>query len=70
MKKVILALAFVATLTFLSCKETTEDKVEDSMESVGNDIENGLEDAGDAIDSTATKMGNDIEEGVEEMEKK
>ena len=39
MKKVILALAFVSTLAFVSCKESTEDKIEDATEAVGNDIE-------------------------------
>ena len=67
MKILFLSLAVVAALTIVSCKESTEDKMEDSMESMGHDIESGLEDAGDAIDSTATKMGNDMEEGAEKM---
>ena len=35
------------------------------MESMGNDIEASMEDAGDGIDSTATGIGSDIEEGVQ-----
>jgi len=70
MKKAILALAFVSTLAFVSCKESTEDKVEDATEAVGNDIETATENAVDAVDSTATEIGNDIEEGAENLEKK
>ncbi|WP_338378425.1 hypothetical protein [uncultured Flavobacterium sp.] len=70
MKKVILALAFISTLAFVSCKESTEDKVEEATEAVGNDIETATENAVDAIDSTATEVGNDIEAGVEKMDDK
>jgi hypothetical protein len=70
MKKAILALAFVSTLAFVSCKETTQDKVEDATEAVGNDIETAAENTVDAIDSTATEVGNDIEAGVEKMDDK
>ena len=68
MKKVILALALVSTFAFVSCKESTEDKVEDATEAVGTEIETATEDAVDAIDSTATEIGNDMEEGAEKME--
>lgn len=70
MKKAILALAFVSTLAFVSCKETTEDKIEDATEAVGTEMENTTENAVDAIDSTATEVGNDMKEGAENMEKK
>ena len=39
MKKIFLSLAVFATLTVVSCKESTTDKVEDATEAVGNDIE-------------------------------
>ena len=70
MKKVILALAFVSTLAFVSCKESTEDKIEDATEAVGNDIETATDNAVDAIDSTATEVGNDMKEGAKNMKKK
>jgi gas vesicle protein len=70
MKKVILALAFVSTLAFVSCKESTEEKVDEATEAVGTEIETKTEDAVDAIDSTATEVGNDIKEGAEEMSDK
>jgi hypothetical protein len=67
MKKVILALAFVSTLAFVSCKESTEDKIEDATEAVGTEIETATENAVDAIDSTATEVGNDMKDGAEKM---
>lgn len=70
MKKAVLALAFVSTLAFVSCKESTQDKVEDATEAVGNDIETAAENTADAIDSTATEVGNDIEAGVEKLDEK
>ncbi|WP_339837492.1 hypothetical protein [uncultured Flavobacterium sp.] len=67
MKKAILALAFVSTLAFVSCKESTEDKIEEATEAVGTEIETATEDAVDAIDSTATEVGHDMKEGAEHM---
>lgn len=67
MKKTILALALVSTLAFVSCKETTEDKIEEATEAVGTEMEEKTENAIDAIDSTATKVGNDMEEGAEKV---
>lgn len=70
MKKVILAVAFVSSLAFFSCKESTQDKVEEATEAVGEDIETAKDKTIDVIDSTATEVGNDIESGVEKMEEK
>jgi cell division protein ZapA (FtsZ GTPase activity inhibitor) len=69
MKKLFLSLAVMATLTVVSCKETTEDKIEDATEAVGSDIENTMDEAGDAIDSTANKAGDDMENAVEDVKK-
>jgi len=66
MKKFILTLACMTTLLIVSCKESTQDKVEETTEAVGEDIETTTEDAIDAIDSTTTEVGNDIEKGVDE----
>ncbi|MFT7251876.1 MAG: hypothetical protein ACI9FW_001627 [Flavobacterium sp.] len=67
MKKTILALAFVSTLAFVSCKESTEDKIEDATEAVGADVETATKNAVDAIDSTTTEIGNDMKDGAEKM---
>ena len=52
MKKTLLGLVLMGALFVVSCKEkTTEEKVEDAVEAVGNDIENTAEEAGDAIEN-------------------
>ena len=62
MKKVFVVLALVGfTFSTISCRETTQDKIENSAEAAGEDIENGLEEAGDAID----KAGEELEEEIE-----
>lgn len=65
MKKVFLGLALVTSLLIVSCKESTEEKVEEATEAVGEEIQTATENTVDAIDSTATEMGNDIQEGVD-----
>lgn len=74
MKKLFLSLAVIASMTMISCKETTEDKVEDATEAVGEDIEMNVDHAGHVMDSTATEVGNDIKdatkEGAESVEEK
>lgn len=67
MKKAFLSLALLATLIVVSCKESTQDKVEEATEAVGNDIQEATEEAVETIDSTATEVGNDIEEGVKDI---
>ncbi len=45
MKKLsLILLASVFTLSIYSCRETNEERTEDSLEEVGNDIENTTED--------------------------
>ncbi|WP_035335726.1 hypothetical protein [Dokdonia sp. PRO95] len=65
MKKVFVVLALVGfTFSTISCRETTQDKIENSAEAAGQDIENGLEEAGDAIENAAEKTGDAIENGA------
>ena len=69
MKKVFVVLALVGfTFSTISCRETTQDKIENSAEAVGEDIEDGLEEAGDAIENAADKAGNAIENAGQELE--
>lgn len=68
MKKALLGLVLMGAL-FVSCKEkTTEEKVEDAVEAVGNDIENKAEEAGDAIENAADKTGEALENAAEKTE--
>ncbi|AWH73284.1 MULTISPECIES: Rv0909 family putative TA system antitoxin [unclassified Dokdonia] len=69
MKKVFVVLALVGfTFSTISCRETTQDKIENSAEAAGEDIENGLEEAGDAIENAAEKTGDAIDKAGEELE--
>lgn len=70
MKKAFLGLALLSTFLVISCKEATQDKVEEATEAIGNDIETATENTIDAIDSTATEIGNDIKEEVEYMDER
>ncbi|MDP2161305.1 MAG: hypothetical protein Q8K02_12525 [Flavobacterium sp.] len=66
MKKTLLGLVLMGALFVVSCKEkTTEEKVEDAVEAVGNDIENKAEEAGDAIENAVDETGQAIENAVE-----
>ena len=66
MKKTLLGLVLMGALFVVSCKEkTTEEKVEDAVEAVGNDIENTAEEAGDAIENAVDETGQAIENAVE-----
>lgn len=63
MKKVFLLFA-VATmsLSIYSCRETTQDKTEDAMESAGEDIEDAADETGDAIDNAADEVEQEVQE--------
>jgi PBP1b-binding outer membrane lipoprotein LpoB len=66
MKKTLLGLVLMGALFVVSCKEkTTEEKVEDAVESVGNDIEKTAEEAGDAIENAVDETGQAIENAVD-----
>lgn len=66
MKKTLLGLVLMGALFVVSCKEkTTEEKVEDAVEAVGNDIENKAEEAGDVIENAVDETGQAIENAVE-----
>ena len=51
MKKVILSVMALGLLLGTSCRETTEEKTEDAIEAMGEDIEANAEEAGDAIEA-------------------
>jgi predicted small secreted protein len=76
MKKLFLGLLVAAfTLTTYSCRETTEENMENDIEEVGNDLEetgedmeSDLEEAGDEIEQTGENVGEEIEQEVNEEE--
>ena len=66
MKKLFLLFA-VATmsLSIYSCRETTEEKTEDAVEEMGNDIEESAEEAGQEVENAAENAETEMEEEVE-----
>ena len=69
MKKTLLGLVLMGALFVVSCKEkTTEEKVEDAVESVGSDIENTAEEAGDSIENATEKTGEALENAADKTE--
>ncbi len=76
MKKLFLGLFVAAfTLSTYSCRETTEENVENDMEEVGNDLDNAgeeveadLEETGDELEQAGENVGDEMEEEVNEDE--
>jgi len=65
MKKLsLLLLAAVFSLSIYSCRETTEEKTEDSMEDAADDMEDAADDVADDMDA----MENDVEAAAENAE--
>ncbi len=65
MKKLILilTLAIMAT-TVISCRETTQEKTEEALESIGEDIETNTKKAAKKIEEGAEKVVKEIDEEV------
>ena len=67
MKKLsLLLLAAVFSLSIYSCRETTEEKTEDAVEEIGNDMETSAEEAGDEIEQAAENAEAEIDEEMHE----
>ena len=63
MKKLsLLLLAAVFTLSFYSCRETTEEKTEDAVEEIGNDMEEATEESVDAVEEATDESVEAVEE--------
>ncbi len=62
MKKLsLLLLAAVFTLSIYSCRETTEEKTEDAVEEIGNDMEEATEESVDAVENAADEVEAEVE---------
>lgn len=55
--------ASMATSVY-SCRETTQEKTEDALESIGEDIETNAKKAGEKIEAGAEKLVKEIDEEV------
>lgn len=65
----LFTLAFSMMVLFSSCRETKEERIEENMEQVGEDMEREAEELGNDIERGAENVGNEIEEGAENVER-
>ncbi|MCF4101933.1 hypothetical protein L1I30_09670 [Gillisia sp. M10.2A] len=69
MKKVFLLLMMaVITASVYSCRETTQEKTEDALESIGEDIETNTKKAGEKIEEGAKKVKEEIHEEMHDTD--
>ena len=70
MKKIVTGI-FLLSMLFLtaSCRETTQQKVEDATEAVGEDIGNAVEATGETIEEGVEDFDNELEEERAEDER-
>lgn len=64
MKKIIFlfALVFAVSSSFISCRETNEEReVEVRTDDVGDDIEDAVDDVGDDIEDAVDDVGDEID---------
>ena len=62
------AFALLLMVSVSACRETTEEKTEDAMESAADDMGDAMEDAGDAVEEAAEDTEAAVEEGAQEVE--
>jgi hypothetical protein len=69
MKKVILSLFVIGiTFTTYSCRESTEQKTEEAVEAIGEDIEDGTRRAADKVEQGAENLEREIDEEIHETD--
>lgn len=69
MKKLLLSfMVAVFTLTAYSCRETTQEKTEDALESIGEDVEDGTRRAADKVEKGAENLEREIDEEIHETD--
>ena len=64
-KSLSLLLALTFSLSFVSCKEGTKEKVQDAGEAVMEDTKEAAEKAGDAVEETAKEVKDALVEGTD-----
>ncbi len=69
MKKLITLLLVAGLATsVISCRETTQDKTKDALESIGEDIETNAEKAGEKIEKGAKKVVKELDEELHDTD--
>ena len=66
MKKLFLIMMLAGlTTTFQSCRETTQEKTQDAVKAIGEDIEDNTKKAGKKIKEGAQKVQKEVQEEID-----
>ncbi|MGM0932773.1 MAG: hypothetical protein ACQEWD_04940 [Bacteroidota bacterium] len=68
MKKLILFLVTILAFSLNACRETTQEKTQDAIEAIGEDIEDNAKKAGEKIEEGADKLKKEIDEEIHETD--
>lgn len=64
-KAMLLSLLVAISISVYSCRETTQEKTEDALESIGEDIETNTKKAGEKIEEGAKKVKKEVQEEID-----
>lgn len=64
-KLMLLCLLAVMAISVYSCRETTQEKTEDAVEAIGEDIETNTKKAGKKIEEGAKKVKQEVQEEID-----
>ncbi|CAM4351088.1 hypothetical protein [Gillisia limnaea] len=71
MKKLILMLMVAGMASSIySCRETTQEKTQDAVEAIGEDIESNTKKAAEKIEEGAKKVKKEVQEGIDDTKDK
>ena len=71
MKKLILIMMLAGMASSLySCRETTQEKTQDAVEAIGEDIESNTKKAAEKIEEGAEKVKSEVQEGIDKTKDK
>ncbi len=65
LKLMLPCLLVVMAISVYSCRETTQEKTEDAVEAIGEDIENNTKEAGRKIEEGAKKVKKEVQEEID-----
>ncbi|WP_029037876.1 hypothetical protein [Salinimicrobium xinjiangense] len=69
MKKFFLSLMLsLFALSIYSCRETTQEKTEDALEAIGEDVEDGTRRAADKLEEGAENIEKEVHEEMHETD--
>ena len=71
MRKFILIMMLAGMASSLySCRETTQEKTQDAVEAIGEDIESNTKKAAEKIEEGAEKVKSEVQEGIDKAKDK